>query len=236
MALYSADLSKLATKVTKQIETERKPKRKMSDAQKANLEKGQKALQVKRQKGKVAEVEMEVDEEEEVEVAQPVKKVRKRVKKPAPVKVEEEVVEEEEEEVVEEPKKKVVRKRKVEKVEEPVEEVVKVEEPKKKVVRKRKVEKEPTPEPVVDVAEPVKKRQRKPRDPAVPPAWFEKYIQGVKKEEAMVREEKVPAKKVKQEAQETAKERWDDGLTRDRVANEVDNHMNRMYSMIFNKR
>jgi hypothetical protein len=234
MALYSADLSKLAKKVTKQVETERKPKRKMSETQKANLEKGHKAVKAKKQKEVVEEEQEEQEEEEEEEkVVQPVKPIRKRVKKKVPVVevVEEVVEEEEEEEVVEEPKKKVVRKKKVAKEEETMKVDVVVEEPKKKVVRKRKVVQEPTPDP-----EPVAKKQRKPRDPTVPPAWFEKYVQGVKKEEAMVKTEKVPAKKVKLDAQETAKERWDDGLTRDRVTNEVDNHMTRMYSMIFNKR
>jgi hypothetical protein len=68
-----------------------------------------------------------------------------------------------------------------------------------------------------------------------PPQWFNKYVEGVKKEEAVQKAEKVPAKQVKQEAQEVAQKSWNDGLTRDRVSNEVDSHMNRMYSMIFKR-
>jgi hypothetical protein len=43
-------------------------------------------------------------------------------------------------------------------------------------------------------------------------------------------------KQVKQAAKDVAQESWNNGLTRDRVNNEVDNHMNRMYSQIFASR
>ena len=134
-------------------------------------------------------------------------------------------------------------------------------EPKKKAVRKRKEPApEPTPEPLVPepIAEPVpepipepiaevkveepkeepKKKPRAPRkkrDPAEAPIWFAKYIEGVKKEQSALKNEKVPAKKVKEEAQEVASKSWNHGLTRNRVQNEVDGHMSRMYSMIFSK-
>jgi hypothetical protein len=99
---------------------------------------------------------------------------------------------------------------------------------------------EPTPTPVAPVADkPIKeKKQRVPRqkkDPTVAPAWFAKYVEGVKKEQASMKSEKVPAKKVKEEAQEAATKSWNHGLTRNRVQNEVDGHMSRMYSMIFSK-
>lgn len=112
-------------------------------------------------------------------------------------------------------------------------------EPVKAVQKKRK---QPVKEePLTPVSSPkkmkvVEKKQRKPRDPTVPPLWFEKYIQGVKKEEAMAKQEKVSAKQVKQEAQQVAQKSWENGLTRDRVANEVDSHMTRMYcNALFNR-
>lgn len=59
-----------------------------------------------------------------------------------------------------------------------------------------------------------------------PPPWFQKYVEGVKKEQNLLKEEKVPMKKTKIEAQETAKKTWNDGFVRDRVTTEVDNHSN----------
>lgn len=94
----------------------------------------------------------------------------------------------------------------------------------------------PTPTPSPKKKKIEEKKQRKPRDPTVPPLWFEKYIQGVKKEEAAAKQEKVSAKQVKQEAQEAAQKSWENGLTRDRVANEVDQHLSRMYNMVFSRR
>ncbi|MEG3883811.1 hypothetical protein QT971_06325 [Microcoleus sp. herbarium19] len=77
-------------------------------------------------------------------------------------------------------------------------------------------------------SKPKQKRQRKNFDPEEPPKWFEKYVQGVKREQ----EGKKPTP---QETKVEAKTKWDNGLVRDRVRNEVDSHMNRMYSMIFNR-
>lgn len=98
------------------------------------------------------------------------------------------------------------------------------------------------PEPVAETKleeKPVKeKKPRAPRqkkDPAIAPLWFAKYVEGVKKEQAAMKSEKVPAKKVKEEAKEAAAKSWNHGLTRNRVQNEVDSHMSRMYSMIFSK-
>lgn len=69
-----------------------------------------------------------------------------------------------------------------------------------------------------------------------PPAWFQKYIEGVKREQAHSTSEKKPVKQIQQEAHEEAKTKWDNGLVRDRLQNEVNGHMNRMYSMIFGSR
>ena len=79
-------------------------------------------------------------------------------------------------------------------------------------------------------------KKRKEREEMEPPAWFQKYVAGVKKEEAKQSVAKIPKKEVLQEAKQTAQEQWNDGLTRDRVQNEVDAHMSRMYGMIFNNR
>lgn len=68
-----------------------------------------------------------------------------------------------------------------------------------------------------------------------PPKWFKKYMTSVKLEENMVKSDRQPVKKVKLEAQDCAHKEWQNGLTRDRVKNEVDGHMNRMYSQIFGR-
>lgn len=69
-----------------------------------------------------------------------------------------------------------------------------------------------------------------------PPAWFKQYVAGVKKEEAKISREKKPKKQIQQEAREVAQTSWADGFTRDRVRNEVDGHMSRMYQMMFGGR
>lgn len=68
-----------------------------------------------------------------------------------------------------------------------------------------------------------------------PPKWFKKYMTSVKLEENMVKSDRQPVKKVKLEAQDCAHKEWQNGLTRDRVKNEIDGHMNRMYSQIFGR-
>lgn len=94
----------------------------------------------------------------------------------------------------------------------------------------------PSSESSESVEEPKVKKPRKQRDEMEPPAWFQKYVQGVKSEEAKQSASRVPKKEVLQEAKQTAQQQWNDGLTRDRVQNEVDSHMSRMYGMIFSNR
>lgn len=73
-------------------------------------------------------------------------------------------------------------------------------------------------------------------DKEEPPAWFRKYVAGVKNEERELQEPpKKPKKEVAKEADEMAQQQWGNGLVRDRVRNEVDKHMSRMYQMIFNR-
>ena len=74
---------------------------------------------------------------------------------------------------------------------------------------------------------PKPKRKRAVKTQDTPPAWFEKYVQGVKSEEAKVADVKRPRKIVAEEAKAAASTSWNDGLTRNRVQNEVDGHMNR---------
>lgn len=69
-----------------------------------------------------------------------------------------------------------------------------------------------------------------------PPSWFKQYVSGVKREEAKISHEKKPKKQIQQEAVEVAQKNWSDSFTRDRVRNEVDGHMSRMYQMMFNGR
>tara|TARA_R110000868_G_scaffold1884_3_gene14923 strand:+ start:2821 stop:3369 length:549 start_codon:yes stop_codon:yes gene_type:complete len=107
----------------------------------------------------------------------------------------------------------------VEKVEEKVEETVeKIEKPKRKRVKK-------------EIIKSVKEVEKE----IEPPVWFKKYIEGVQKEKQIYAEKKIPQKQMKIEAEEVAKKSWENGLTRDRVKDELDNHMSRMHKMIFGR-
>lgn len=69
------------------------------------------------------------------------------------------------------------------------------------------------------------------------PGFFTSYVQGVKEEQAQVEGQKrVPKKQVRIEAKEEAQERWKQPLVRSRVTQEVNDHMLRMYGMIFKGR
>lgn len=95
-------------------------------------------------------------------------------------------------------------------------------------------ESEGTTEEVL-IEQTVAPKKRK-RDDGEPPAWFQKYVAGVKQEEAKQASTKVPKRQVDEQARTVAQEQWKDGLTRDRIQNEVDGHMSRMYGMIFGNR
>ncbi len=113
---------------------------------------------------------------------------------------------------------------------------------KQEIKEKRKPKKMPklvTPPPSLDeeIDRAVEELHVKPtppkRDDNEPPLWFKQYIAGVKKEEAKISREKKPKKQIQQEAVEVAHKNWNDSFTRDRVRNEVDGHMSRMYQMMF---
>lgn len=94
-------------------------------------------------------------------------------------------------------------------------------------------------EAIEEPAEPKPKKQRvqKPkRDESVPPVWFERFVESAKLEESKIAADKKPSKQVKEEAKEVAKAQWSDGYTRDRVNAQVDNHMGKLYSMIFTRK
>ena len=88
---------------------------------------------------------------------------------------------------------------------------------------------------VEEIAPPKKKAKtvKAPVDESGPPAWFKQYVAGVKKEEAKISHEKKPKKQIQREAEDVAQKNWSDSFTRDRVRNEVDGHMSRMYQMMF---
>lgn len=88
------------------------------------------------------------------------------------------------------------------------------------------------------IKEPVLKKKKVVEElqPSQPPAWFKQYVAGVKKEESKVSNDKKPQKQIQLEANQVAENQWKDGFTRDRVRNEVDNHMSRMYQMMFSGR
>lgn len=116
--------------------------------------------------------------------------------------------------------------------------LAKKEEAKEKRRLARLAKKEKTMEEEVDkvLAEKNPKVNAETQTDTKPPVWFQKYVEGVKSEQVRQSLEKVPKKKLIEESRIAAHQSWGNGLTRDRVRNEVDNHMGRMYSMIFSGR
>jgi len=195
MVLYAADLIDFEKPkpISKEPEVEKvvKPKKEMSEKQKASLLKAQETRRLKKEAVEKEKVESEALAQKLQDAA--LKKPRKKVK-----------VEEKVEEVKVEEVKPKVKKEKAVKVAEPV-----PEEPKKR------------------------KRELKPKSND-PPEWFKKYVEGVQKEKAATGGDvsKKQETIIKNEALKVAQKSWDSGFTRDRVQNEVDSHMNRMYIKI----
>lgn len=130
----------------------------------------------------------------------------------------------------------------------------KAEQKEKRRLKKESKTKEPTPstdgisEAIDSMAgvcgneEPCEKevKVRKPKKAKVvqeaidePPAWFKKYIEGHEMEKNSLSKEKKPVQVIKKESKQVASDAWADDMTRDRVNQERDNHMSRMYSSIF---
>lgn len=200
MVLYAADLIDFEKPkpISKEPEVEKvekvvKPKKEMSEKQKASLLKAQETRRLKKEAAEQEKIESEALAQKLQDAA--LKKPRKKVKVEAVAEVK-----------VEEVKPVKVKKEKTVKVAEPVSEV---EEPKKR------------------------KRELKPKSND-PPEWFKKYVEGVQKEKAATGGDvsKKQETIIKNEALKVAQKSWDSGFTRDRVQNEVDSHMNRMYIKI----
>lgn len=152
-------------------------------------------------------------------IAVPVKSVQKRKREPKPAKEPKEVKE----------KKPRSKKPKVDEVAVELEKVL--EEIEAPTVEAPAAVEEKVEVKVEEKVEPkVEKKEKKPRAPRVkkedtePPQWFARYVEGVKKEQATLKAEKIPAKKIREEANVAATKSWNNGLTRNRVQNEVDSH------------
>lgn len=94
----------------------------------------------------------------------------------------------------------------------------------------------PIEAPKLHVPEKKAKKQKVEEEDGEPPKWFLAYMQGVKSEEAKQSKVKKPKKVVAAESKKAAGVAWSQGVVRDRVNHEVDNHMNRMYTQIFGGR
>jgi len=82
------------------------------------------------------------------------------------------------------------------------------------------------------VEEPVHKSVQTSHDP---PSWFLKYVEGVKQTENQVSQKKKPRKVIKQESHVEAGKSWSQPIVRDKIRNETDQHMSRMYKQIFGR-
>lgn len=105
----------------------------------------------------------------------------------------------------------------------------------KRKMKKEEKEIDVAVEKALEVEEPKPKKVKRTlkRDESVPPVWFEKFVESAKMEESKIAADKKPAKVVKEEAKAVAQAQWSDGYTRDRVNQQVDNHMSKLYGMIF---
>ena len=81
-----------------------------------------------------------------------------------------------------------------------------------------------------------KKSKRVRRDADQPPKWFMKFHENIERERSVVNQDRKPVKRIKKESKERAEENWQRPLVRQRVQTEVDDHMGKMYSMIFSNR
>lgn len=218
MVLYAADLddivpTKKVDRKRKEVSTEEaaeKPKKVLSEKQIAALKKGQETRKAKKEQAEKEKADQEALKEKLLAAA-PKKRVSKKSAPPTapPTPVSEpEPSPEPNPELSPEPSPSPS--------------------PKAKTVRKKAQKENVVPEET----QPIKKRKKQ-----EPPTWFKEYVEGVQKEKAAAQGEVTKKQEniIKSEALRMAKKSWESGYTRDRVQNEVDNHMNRMYSMIFGR-
>lgn len=74
---------------------------------------------------------------------------------------------------------------------------------------------------------------KKPKDGDAPPPWFNKFVGAMMQEKNEQQGIRVNKKHLKEAATQEAENRWRDGYTRERVRATVDDHVSRMYGMIF---
>ena len=214
MVLYAADLSKLDAPTKKlskkkQVETPEETPVEVAEKPKRVLSEKQKEALLKGQETRRLKKEALQKEKEEHEALE--KKLLEAQKKP--------------------------RKRKVLAIEAPVEEIEVATEEVEPVIPKKKRTPKPKPEPIPEPQEPIEPKPKRAKKENEPPVWFKKYVEDVQKEKASIGGEvsKKQENIIKTEALRVAKKSWQSGFTRDRVQGEVDNHMNRMYGMIFGR-
>lgn len=80
-----------------------------------------------------------------------------------------------------------------------------------------------------------KKRVAKKLDDT-PPEWFQQYIDGVKSDINLSASEPKPLEVLKTESSSEAKKHWNNSFTRAKVNNEIENHMDKMYQMMFGRK
>jgi hypothetical protein len=173
-------------------------------------------------KEKKPRTEKQIAALEKMKAAREAKKAAKLLEESEKLRLEAEVVEREEEILLKKEQKKLAaaEKRKLKKMEKNVD--VAVDEA---VAHVKQQEVKPPPTK--------KKRVSKKVDP---PEWFEQYIKGVKTEHNSVMPEPKPKEDVEKESVQEAKTHWNNSFTRARVTNEVDNHMDKMYQMMFGRK
>ena len=224
MALYSADLFDNATPVSKpktprkkaaakiapvkeeeEVAAPVKPKRVMSEAQKAALAKGQETRKRKREEAAAAEAALVATAEANHAAAEAKKAKRKQARLAKKEGKQEDT-----------PASSSASSDGIDgAIDEAVTEVTKL------PPKKRRMKTVPPPSaPVKDLD---------------PPAWFKQYVSSVKNEENRMAVEKKPKKVVKEESAAVASAKWNDGVIRARVRGELDRHFDNTYSMIFGR-
>lgn len=179
-----------------------------------------------------ASIDLPMDESIDVpvseKIASPTKKTRKRKSPVKKVEIEKEEKEEEPTttKTIEPPVLKKQKKSKPQPSQQILDEAkTEVEEMIKKVVKKK-------------VKAPVSKKIIDGEEAQVPPAWFKEHLINEEHRRNQEREKKERAsiKEVKRVGEEKATVKWNDGETRDKVNNQITNHMNKLYSQIHGRR
>lgn len=111
-------------------------------------------------------------------------------------------------------------------IEVPIEEPVEIKKPK----RQPRVPKNVVPSTPTNTPEP------KVEDNDEPPKWFMNYVAGMKNVQNEVAETKKTKRVLKTESQDYAKQQWKKPDVRQRVTDNVDSHLSKMYRQIFSNR